>query len=236
MSLIVGIRAAEGLVLATDSLSCRDDAVYFTARKLFTFPAQPHVAVAARGLLSLGRGELRPIAVLMDEFSAQLDTQALLDRKQRLPTAMFAAQLGQYLANIWHEGKQSATDPSLELIVAGYDLGMPYGEIYRLQIPNQPEPALQRPTDQLFFAAYWGHTPGVRAMVEPYSFPFDIMPLQDCADLAAHLISSTAQLEAWSSKPQRIGGPVDVVAITHITGVNWVRQKTFWQDERSGRS
>lgn len=218
MSLIVGIRAAEGLVLATDSMSRREDAVYFNARKLFTFPAQPHVAVAVYGLLSLGRGQLKPIAVLMDEFSARLDTQALLDGSQRLPTAVFATQLGQYLSDIWQAGKQPADDPALELIVAGYDLGMPYGDFYRLTIPAEPAPALLRPTNQPFFAAYLGHTSGVRAMVEPYSFPFSIMPLADCGALAAHLITSTAQLEAWSTKPQRIGGPAQLVTITQAAG------------------
>lgn len=115
------------------------------------------------------------------------------------------------------------------MIVAGYDLGRLYGELAQLQIPVQPQPALRRPPDKLFFAACWGHTPGVRAMVEPYAFPVGIMPWQDCADLAAHLVTSTALLETWSSQSQRMGGPVDVVAMTPATGVIWVRQQTFWQ-------
>jgi hypothetical protein len=59
-------------------------------------------------------------------------------------------------------------------------------------------------------------------MVEPYCFPFGIMPLQDCALFAEHLITSTAQLEAWSTKRQRVGGPVQLVTITQTGGVRWV--------------
>ena len=217
MSLIVGIRAAQGLVLATDSMTRRDDATFFTARKLFTFPSQPHLAVAVSGLLSLGRGELRSIAVLMDTFSAEIPARSAgLDR---VPTAIFAAQLGEYLSTVWQSCMLPADDETLDLVVAGYDAGMPYGELYWLSIPNDLAPQLKRAPAQPFFAGFWGHTSGVRAMVEPYTFPCDIMPLADCAALAAHLITSTAQLEASSTKPQRTGGPVQLVTITQAAGV-----------------
>jgi hypothetical protein len=217
MSLIVGIRAAEGLVLATDGLLRRDEAVFLTARKLFTFPEQPHVAVAVCGLLSLGRGDLRPITVLMDAFRDELRAGG----SQRLATFLVAQMLGAFLAVQWQAVMSPDADQTMDLIVAGFDQGMPYGELWRLQLPTQPEPLLQRLPQQAFFAGYWGFLAGVDKMTDPYAFPFDIMPLADCAALAAHLITSTAQLEAWSTKLQRIGGPVQVVTITQADGVRW---------------
>jgi hypothetical protein len=221
MSLIVGIRAAQGLVLATDSMTSREDATFFTARKLFTFPSQPHLAVAICGLLSLGRGELRSVAVLMDTFSSELDSLKQREGNVRIPTAMFAAQLGEYLSTVWQSCMLPEDDDTLELVVAGYDVGMPYGEIYWLSVPNSPAPQPQRLPGKSFFAAYWGDTAGVRGMVDPYEFPFDIMPLQDAATLAAHLITSTAQLEAWSTKRQSVGGPVQLVIMTQSGGGSW---------------
>jgi hypothetical protein len=220
MSLIVGIRAAEGLVLATDSLLRWDEAVYLTARKLFTFPEQPHVAVAACGLLSLGRGELRPLPVLMDAFRDELRAAG----GQRLSTYLVAQMLGAFLAAQWRALMPSNDDQTMDLIVAGFDQGMPYGDLWRLQLPTQPAPLLQRLPTQAYFAGYWGSLAGVDKMTDPYAFPRDIMPLADCAALAAHLITSTAQLEAWSTKPQRIGGPAQVVTIAQADGARWVME------------
>ena len=160
MSLIVEIRAAKGLVLATDSFMQRDDAVFLTARKLFTFPSQPHLAVAICGTLSLGRGNLRPVSVLMDALTSDPATHVSFSGFDRVPTAIFAA--------------------------------------------------------------YWGHTAGVLGIVAPYTSPFDFMPLTGCADLAQHLIISTAQLAAWSTMPQRIGGLVQLVTITQADGARTV--------------
>jgi hypothetical protein len=217
MSLIVGIRAAQGLVLATDSMTRRDDAAFFTARKLFKFPSQPHVAAAVCGTLSLGRGELRSVSVLMDAFAEQLRIAG----GQRLSTFQVAQQLGAYLTAEWQEHMLPEDDDDLDVIVAGYDPGFPYGEFYVVEIPRNPEPRVYRVGQQSFFVAYWGHTTGVRSIVEPYTFPFDIMPLVDCAALASHLITSTARLETWSSKRQRIGGPVKAVTITQADGAQW---------------
>ncbi len=98
-------------------------------------------------------------------------------------------------------------------------LGMPYGEFSDVSIPNAPAPGTYRDYHEPFVGAYWGHVLGVLGMVQPYTFPFDIMPLADCAALAAHLIPSSARLEAWSAKPQRIVGVVQMVAITQADGV-----------------
>ena len=220
MSLIIGIRAAEGLVLATDSLSVRDDAVFLSARKLFVVEGQTHLAVAVCGLLSLGRGDLRPITVLMAEFEQELRQYS---GGQRLPTAVVGQQLGEFLMRHWRECMPADdTDSETDVILAGIDQGMRYGEIYWLKLPKQPEPRIQRLPKQSFFAGYWGHVPGLDKMTDPYSFPFDIMPIQDAAALAEHLISSTSKLERWSTKPQRTGGPVRLVTITQGAGVTWV--------------
>lgn len=217
MSLIVGIRAAEGLVLATDSLTRRDDAVYLTARKLFTFPEQPHVAVAVCGLLSLGHGDFRPITVLMEEFHATLRAQG----NERLATFAVAQELGALLKARWETLMLPEDEKSMTVIVAGFDAGFPYGEFFIVEIPDKPEPRLYRAGHQSFFAGFWGDTAGARSMVEPHTFPFAIMPMADCATLAEHLITSTAQLEAWSSARQQTGGTVQLVTITQADGARW---------------
>lgn len=65
--------------------------------------------------------------------------------------------------------------------------------------------------------------PDVLGMTAPYTFLLAIMPLADCAVLARHLISSTAQLEAWSSKRHRIGGAVQLGTMMQAYGARWVR-------------
>ncbi len=214
MSLIVGIRAAEGLVLATDSLLRREDAVYHTARKLFTFARQPHVAVAIYGLLSLGQGAFRPVSALIDAFGATLPSAP----SSILPTLLLAEQLRVYLDEQWRVLKTPADAARLKLVIAGIDPGMPNGELYWLEVPGQSPPVLQSHPGLPFFHGFWGDATATAAMTNPYYFPFDIMPLQDCADLAVHLITSTAQLETWSTKRQNIGGPVQLVTITQADG------------------
>jgi hypothetical protein len=132
----------------------RDAATFYAARRLFTFPSQPHLAVAACGLLSLGHGELRSITVLMDGFSAEVDTQTRLTGNVRISTAMFAAQLGAYLSTVWKSCMLPEDKETLDLVVAGIDLGMPYGVLYSLQVPNSLTPVLHRPLQQTSLAKY----------------------------------------------------------------------------------
>lgn len=227
MTLIVGIKAAEGITLAADSLVREGDATFPTARKLFTLRNQSHIAVAFCGLMSLGRGQLLPASMLVEELDAQLEREG----RERMTVQAFADLLSETLLGAWRATMpEEHDDPTMDVVVAGMNDGARYGEFWTFKIPTQPE-LQKRPSAAFDFAmSYWGNTRGLSAMIDPYVFPFRFMPLPSCIELAEFVIAGTSRLEGFSTSRQRVGGPVDVVTITQAEGVRWVRRKTLWSE------
>lgn len=227
MTLIVGIQAAQGMVLAADSLIREGDAVFDTARKLFTLRSQSHLAEACCGLMS---GQLIPVSTVVEALDAQL----LQEGRGRLPVGEFAALPSEGLLAVWQATMPAeAGELATEVVVVGIDEGARYGEIWTFRVPTRPEPERMESEEWHFAMNYWGEgARALRVMLEPFDFPFRFMPLQSCAELAEFAISSIAQLQGWSQNPQRVGGPVDVVTIAHAEGVRWVRQKAFWRADQ----
>jgi hypothetical protein len=66
------------------------------------------------------------------------------------------------------------------------------------------------------------------------SIPWQFLPLQDCVDLAAFLVSVTSVTQAWTTTGIRgVGGATDVAAITRNEGFQPIKQKRIevrtWQ-------
>jgi hypothetical protein len=57
--------------------------------------------------------------------------------------------------------------------------------------------------------------------------PFQILPLQDCIDLATFLIRTTIIAQGLSVDLRGVGGPIDVAIITRTDGLKYVQQKTI---------
>ena len=58
-----------------------------------------------------------------------------------------------------------------------------------------------------------------------YRIPYDVLPLQDCVDLAAFLIRTTITAQNFAIAVRGVGGSIEVAAITRTEGLKWVQKK-----------
>ena len=58
-----------------------------------------------------------------------------------------------------------------------------------------------------------------------YRIPYDVLPLQDCIDLAAFLIRTTITAQNFAIGVRGVGGSIEVAAITRTGGLQWVQKK-----------
>lgn len=58
-----------------------------------------------------------------------------------------------------------------------------------------------------------------------YSIPYDVLPLQDCIDLAAFLIRTTITAQNLAVAVRGVGGSIEVAAITRTDGLRWIQKK-----------
>ncbi len=145
-------------------------------------------------------------------------------------------------------------------IVGGYDKDEPYGKIFVVNVPVQEKPAERNPTDfgmtwggQLSVASrivhgidpqmleFLGHKFGlddaaqVALKIElqaqfQYRIPYEVLPLQDCVDLAILLIRTTAGIQARAAVPRGVGGMVEVAIVTQTEPLDFVQRKTLRGD------
>jgi hypothetical protein len=57
--------------------------------------------------------------------------------------------------------------------------------------------------------------------------PYQMLPLQDCVELATFLIRTTIIAQGLAVEIRGVGGPIDVAVITRIEGLKYVQQKTI---------
>ena len=58
-----------------------------------------------------------------------------------------------------------------------------------------------------------------------YRIPYDVLPLQDCVDLATFLIRTTITAQNFAIGVRGVGGSIEVAAITRTDGLKWVQKK-----------
>lgn len=58
-----------------------------------------------------------------------------------------------------------------------------------------------------------------------FRIPYDVLPLQDCVNLAIFLIRATISAQALAVGVRGVGGPIDVAIITRTEGLKYVQQK-----------
>jgi len=64
----------------------------------------------------------------------------------------------------------------------------------------------------------------LRANLE-FPIPYNVLPLQDCVDLAIFLIRATVMAQRLSIGLRGVGGPIDVAIITRTNGLEYVQRK-----------
>lgn len=64
-----------------------------------------------------------------------------------------------------------------------------------------------------------------------YPIPYQVLPLQDCVDLAIFLIRTTMLAQQLAVAVRGVGGPIDVAIITRTKGLEYVQQKEIHGEE-----
>ena len=226
MTVIVGIKAAAGIVLAADGYQRNGQQVYDTSRKLFTLKQQPHVAVAFFDLLSLRCPRCIPASTLMARFDAVLPDAAA---DGEVPTLAIAATLGNVLEHAWDGAGMARGTANMRVVVGGVDRTDAYGNLYHLTIPQGSTPKLVLPKPrQEFFVQAWQRAQFTEIVRRRYRFPFDEMPIESCAELAEFLVQGTIKMDRLSDWQESVGGVAEVVTITPGEGARWYRQTPHW--------
>ena len=258
MSLGIVIKAPEGTVLAAESRvtlfaqmqsggTLQQWPINFdNATKLLSF-GKPNTSVGAvtYGQALIGQ---RTAHSFLPEFEQSFP-------QKRLTVKGFAEHLSKFYFSQWKDTMPEAYDgPDMIFIVGGYDEGAPYGEIYQIEIPRQPEPAQvmqnqfginyggQQEIVERIIAGYDNRLLGIAAQALGLSpeqvnvlktafaplglaLPLQVLPLQDCVDLAIFAIRATIDAQKLSVGLRGCGGPIDVATITRSNGLVFIQTK-----------
>jgi hypothetical protein len=60
-----------------------------------------------------------------------------------------------------------------------------------------------------------------------FPIPYQVLPLQDCVDLAVFLIRTTMTAQRLAIGVRGVGGPIDVATITRMEGLSYVQRKVI---------
>jgi hypothetical protein len=141
----------------------------------------------------------------------------------------------------------------MTFFVAGYDEGEAYGRVFSFNIPYHTEPEEQsidefgisyggeaqivnrlvKGVDPQIVSAVNRHSSldvnDIRHIVEQegltYSFPYEILPLQDCIDLAILMVRTTIDVQQLAIGVRGVGGKIEAATITRTEGLNFIQRK-----------
>lgn len=260
MSLGVVVKGPEGVVLAADTritLNAHNPNMpspllvnFDNATKVLSFGESHNwVGAVTYGEAVIGR---RTAHGFIPELEPTLGCT-------RLTVLQYARKLSKFFGDRWAEAGLPGNLPpngGMNFIVAGYNEGQPYGEVFFFNIPNSPEP--QPRNEDPSFGMTWGgqleiatrlihgYDPNLLQLIETdlnvpkekveefrnsitgqleYRVPYDVLPLQDCVDLAAFLIRTTITAQNLSVSVRGVGGSIEVATITRTEGLKWIQKK-----------
>ncbi len=255
MSLGVVIKGPEGLVLAADSrvtLEARQGnnppiSVHFdNSTKLLSFNGHSYVGAVTYGAAVIGS---RTAHSYIPEFENELKEDQLSVNEFAKKLSAFFLALWQDTSQ-----QEQSAGGDMTFIVGGYNRGEPYGEVYLFSVPNQPKPEPRNAGDfgmtwggqiELAGRLINGYDPRlVPALKEElklpddtlikiqgvlknlqFPIPYQVLPLQDCVNLATLLIRTTISVQSVSVGIRGVGGPIDIATITRTNGLQFVQTK-----------
>lgn len=229
MTLAIAVKGTEEIVLAVDSrvtvpivtqqgtTSTIIPATYDNATKLLKLQKQTNVGAITFGNAVFDIHQPRTVHSFLQEFDATLPDQ-------RLSVEDFATRLGQFYLERWNAGPQIQGEAT-GFLVGGYDEGQPYGRLYTVSVPDHPAPTeVQANT----FGAQWaGQGTITTGLLGHAPIPWQLLPLQDCIDVAILAVKTTAELQKFVTDIRGVGGPVDVATITKIDGFRYIQFKSL---------
>lgn len=257
MSLGVVIKGSEGIVLAADSRvtldvkrgnQSRPPAYFDNATKLLSFTKQPHIGAVTYGVAIIGN---RTPHTYIPEFENSLEGGRLSVEEftQKLKTF--------FRHRLKSEPQKRSPGAETVFLVGGYNDGASYGEVYTFSLPSESPPIRKRREEQfgMDWGGQWdivgrliqGHSldllPAlhsdqtlsddqrntISAALKRFEFPipYEVLPLQDCVNLATLLIRTTISMQSLSLASRGVGGPIDVATITQAEGLKFMQKKTI---------
>jgi hypothetical protein len=229
MTLAIGVKGTEGIVLAVDSRVTLQvvtqqgnanriiPATYDNATKLLKIPKQPNVGAITYGNAVFDINQPRTAYSFLQEFDGSLPTE-------RLSVNDFSARLGQFYLERYRSASQIQGEPT-GFLVAGYDAGDLHGRMYSLSIPDHPEPSELHANT--FGAQWFGQIAVASGLLTTAPIPWQLLPLQDCIDVAILAVKTTAELQRFVTDIRGVGGPVDVAIITKDDGFRYIQSKSL---------
>jgi hypothetical protein len=160
MTLAIGFKGSEGVVLAADSRVTIQaitqppgaphqmiiPATYDNATKLLKVQGQDYVAAVTYNAGAVGVQQPRTAHSLLPEFESQLSGEA------RLSVEQFASRLSAFFHDQWNN-RGGGTGSAMEFIVGGYDEGDAYGKLFTFSVPTALQPVENHQND---FGIQWG--------------------------------------------------------------------------------
>lgn len=226
--------------------------------KLLTFSAHPYVGAVTYGQAVIG---LRTAHSYVPEFEVELRKKGS-SRLSVSEFASRLSEF--YLARWKEGTPPNYEGPPMTFIVGGYDEGSPYGKVFLLHIPVEPKPAEQNPGQefgmswggqlQIASRIIHGFDPILQEIVNKGPFlpddkkqpflaeisklqwqiPWQILPLQDCVDLAANLISITKFMQDVGITIRGVGGITEIATITRTRDLTFVQRKRLHGEYSDG--
>lgn len=223
------------------------------ATKLITFQ-EPHnyVAAVTYGLAVIGKRTAHSFVPEFEQtFLSEIDERINVKKYAEKLSEFFLNQWNKSPMPKPSDFK----GPGMTFIVGGYDPGQAYGSVFLFDIPHQPEPKPRNKKNfgmtwggQLQIATRIIHgwdprympiikeelglddqkinelTKKLKSQLE-FPIPYDVLPLQDCIDLAIFLVKSTVQAQQLAIGVRGVGGPIEVAVIRRTKEVEFIQKK-----------
>ena len=166
MSLGIAFKGPEGIVLAADSrvtLNAETNPIdgkihiftstFDNATKLLRVNKQTHVGAVTYGLGALGNPEPRTAHSFIPEFEEVLTSK---HQDTRLSVEEFSKELSEFFVAQWQQRmpKEYNQEP-LIFLIGGYDESAPYGRVFQVVIPYDPNP-VEMNSNPGEFGVTWG--------------------------------------------------------------------------------
>ena len=156
--------------------------------------------------------------------------------------------------------------PGMTFIVGGYNKNEPYGEVFLSNVPRTPNPEPRNPGSfgmtwggQLEIASRMihGYDPSLPERIRQelkldpegfeklenvlksnlqFTIPYEVLPLQDCVDLATFLVRTTMTAQNLAVTVRGVGGSIEVATITRTDGLEWVQKKAIHGEDHHVRT
>jgi len=154
--------------------------------------------------------------------------------------------------------------PPMNFIVAGYNRDEPYGRVYLVEIPKTPKPNPRNKDDfgmtwggqlEIMSRIIHGIDPSVFQLIGQkfkipedqikelseelkkniqFRIPYDVLPLQDCMDLAIFMIRTTMTAQNLAVGIRGVGGLIEAAYVTRTKALTFVQQKVVKGESEAG--